>query len=80
MGAAARGEAVADRGVADGRGLKLSSRAGLGLCQGRMCSRTVAELLAGPDDVPRPSMKRPIAVPVRLRDLAEAPDMTQEEL
>jgi thioredoxin reductase len=69
-------EAVADRGVADGRGLKLTSRVGLGMCQGRVCSRTVAELVAGPDDVPRPSMKRPIAVPVRLRDLAEA----QEEL
>ncbi|MEU4292684.1 FAD-dependent oxidoreductase [Kribbella sp. NPDC026596] len=69
-------EAVADRGVGDGRGLRLSSRAGLGLCQGRVCSRTVAELVAGQNDVPRPSMKRPIAVPVRLRDLAEA----QEEL
>jgi hypothetical protein len=71
-----RGEiegAVAERGVGDGRGLKLSSRAGLGLCQGRVCSRTVAELVSGHgDDVPRPSMKRPIAVPVRLRDLAEA--------
>jgi thioredoxin reductase len=74
-----RGEiegAVAERGVGDGRGLKLSSRAGLGLCQGRVCSRTVAELVARPGDVPKPSMKRPIAVPVRLRDLAEA----QEEL
>ncbi|WP_328526915.1 NAD(P)/FAD-dependent oxidoreductase [Kribbella sp. NBC_00359] len=74
-----RGEieaAVSERGVGDGRGLKLSTRAGLGLCQGRVCSRTVAELVAGPGDVPKPSMKRPIAVPVRLRDLAEA----QEEL
>jgi thioredoxin reductase len=74
-----RGEieaAVTERGVGDGRGLKLSTRAGLGLCQGRVCSRTVAELVAGPGDVPKPSMKRPIAVPVRLRDLAEA----QEEL
>jgi NADPH-dependent 2,4-dienoyl-CoA reductase/sulfur reductase-like enzyme len=69
-------EAVAERGVQDGRALRLISRAGLGLCQGRMCSRTVAELTAGQDDLPGPSMKRPIAVPVRLRDLAEA----QEEL
>lgn len=68
-------EAVAARGVADGRGLKLTSRAGLGLCQGRVCARTMAEL-AGQNDVPEPSMKRPIAMPVRLRDLAEA----QEEL
>lgn len=72
--------AVAERGVADGRALKLTSRAGLGLCQGRVCSRTVAEL-AGPNDVPDPSMKRPIAVPVRLRDLAEAQvGPTEEEL
>jgi NADPH-dependent 2,4-dienoyl-CoA reductase/sulfur reductase-like enzyme len=70
-------EAVAERGVADGRGLKLTSRAGLGLCQGRVCSRTVAAISSTEqNDVPGPSMKRPIAVPVRLRDLAEA----QEEL
>ncbi|MFG1907674.1 FAD-dependent oxidoreductase [Kribbella sp. NPDC048928] len=70
-----RGElegAAEARGLADGRAMKLSSRAGLGMCQGRVCSRTVAALLAGPGDVPVPSMKRPIAVPVRLRDLAAA--------
>ncbi|MFG1816146.1 FAD-dependent oxidoreductase [Kribbella sp. NPDC049174] len=67
--------AVVERGVADGRALKLTSRAGLGLCQGRVCARTVADL-AEQNDVPEPSMKRPIAVPIRLRDLAEA----QEEL
>ncbi|MGZ0150427.1 2Fe-2S iron-sulfur cluster-binding protein [Kribbella sp. WER1] len=70
-----RGEleaAADDRGLPDGRAMKLSSRAGLGMCQGRVCSRTVAALLAVPGDVPDPSMKRPIAVPVRLRDLAAA--------
>ncbi|MGW7679227.1 FAD-dependent oxidoreductase [Kribbella sp. NPDC054772] len=67
--------AAADRGLDDGRAMKLSSRAGLGMCQGRVCSRTVAALLAEPGAVPKPSMKRPIAVPVRLRDLAN----TQEE-
>ncbi|MER7251852.1 2Fe-2S iron-sulfur cluster-binding protein [Kribbella sp. NPDC000426] len=65
-----------ERGLDDGRAMKLSSRAGLGMCQGRVCSRTVAALLAAPGDVPKPSMKRPIAVPVRLRDLAQA----EEEL
>jgi NADPH-dependent 2,4-dienoyl-CoA reductase/sulfur reductase-like enzyme len=66
-------EAVAgERGLDDGRAMRLSSRAGLGMCQGRVCSRTVAALLATPGDVPEPSMKRPIAVPVRLRDLARA--------
>ncbi|RZT12576.1 thioredoxin reductase [Kribbella sp. VKM Ac-2569] len=64
--------AAQERGLDDGRAMKLSSRAGLGMCQGRVCSRTVAELLAAPGDVPEPSMKRPIAVPVRLRDLADA--------
>ncbi|MFF1815751.1 FAD-dependent oxidoreductase [Kribbella sp. NPDC058245] len=59
-------EAAAGRGVA-GRALRLSSRVGLGLCQGRVCSRNVAELLGD-----KTSMKRPIAVPVRLGDLAEA--------
>ncbi|NIK56041.1 FAD-dependent oxidoreductase [Kribbella shirazensis] len=64
--------AADDRRLEDGRAMKLSSRAGLGMCQGRVCSRTVAAFLAAPGDVPEPSMKRPIAVPVRLRDLAEA--------
>ncbi|HEY3561267.1 MAG TPA: FAD-dependent oxidoreductase [Kribbella sp.] len=70
-----RGElesAAEQRGLGDGRAMKLSSRAGLGMCQGRVCSRTVAALLARPGDVPETSMKRPIAVPVRLRDLAAA--------
>ncbi|GAA1134542.1 hypothetical protein GCM10009630_36270 [Kribbella jejuensis] len=65
-------DAAADRGLDDGRAMKLSSRAGLGMCQGRVCSRNVAALLAEPGAVPKPSMKRPIAVPVRLRDLARA--------
>jgi thioredoxin reductase len=65
-----------ERGLDDGRAMKLSSRAGLGMCQGRVCSRNVAELLAAPGDVPKPSMKRPIAVPVRLRDLAQAEETT----
>ncbi|MFD3402583.1 FAD-dependent oxidoreductase [Kribbella sp. NPDC058693] len=70
-------EAVAgERGLDDGRAMRLSSRAGLGMCQGRVCSRTVAALLAAPGDVPKASMKRPIAVPVRLRDLAQAEETT----
>ncbi len=58
--------AVGGRGV-EGRAFRLSCRVGLGLCQGRVCSRNVAELVGS-----GPSMKRPIAVPVRLGDLAEA--------
>ncbi|GAA2840465.1 FAD/NAD(P)-binding oxidoreductase [Kribbella solani] len=72
-------DAAAARGLADGRALKLSSRAGLGMCQGRVCSRNVAALVARPGEVPNPSMKRPIAVPVRLRDLAAAETGSEPE-
>ncbi|WP_112248414.1 FAD-dependent oxidoreductase [Kribbella monticola] len=58
-------DAVADRDVTGRRSLKLTSRVGLGLCQGRVCSRTAAELTGIPAD-----HRRPIAVPVRLQDLA----------
>jgi NADPH-dependent 2,4-dienoyl-CoA reductase/sulfur reductase-like enzyme len=54
------------RGV---RSLKLVSRAGLGLCQGRVCGRNVAELTGIPDGVAAFS-RRPIAEPVRLGELA----------
>lgn len=78
-------EAVDARGVGGARGLKLTSRAGLGLCQGRVCSRTVAELAAAhqpaahqPGVRAEPTYNRPIAVPIRLRDLAATE--TQEDL
>jgi len=38
--------ACRDLGVDDVRGAKLMTRAGMGLCQGRMCGRAVAELVA----------------------------------
>ncbi|TCC42965.1 2Fe-2S iron-sulfur cluster-binding protein [Kribbella sindirgiensis] len=72
--------AAQERGLDDGRAMKLTSRAGLGMCQGRVCSRTVAALLAAPGEVPKPSMKRPIAVPVRLRDLANAEESPETVL
>lgn len=49
------------------------------MCQGRVCSRNVAALVARPGEVPNPSMKRPIAVPVRLRDLAAAETGSEPE-
>jgi hypothetical protein len=79
-------DAVVERDVLGARSLKLSSRAGLGLCQGRVCSRTVAELAAAYRPGVRAdlaaSARRPIAVPVRLRDLADTPEPndTQEDL
>ena len=60
--------ALAERDVTSERSLKLTSRAGLGFCQGRVCSRTVAEF--ADDSAVRAQHSRPIAVPVRLGDLA----------
>jgi NADPH-dependent 2,4-dienoyl-CoA reductase/sulfur reductase-like enzyme len=68
-------EAVSQR-EATGRSLKLTCRAGLGLCQGRVCARTVADLAAHDDAVPArqssSDFKRPVGQPVRLGDLAAA--------
>ncbi|SDE14197.1 NAD(P)/FAD-dependent oxidoreductase [Glycomyces harbinensis] len=61
--------AVDERDVGAAGPLKLVSGAGLGLCQGRICGRNAAEL-AGLDD-PAAFAKRPIAVPLRLSELAE---------
>ncbi|MFT2692107.1 FAD-dependent oxidoreductase [Clavibacter zhangzhiyongii] len=67
----------------DLRSMKLATRAGLGICQGRVCGRTVEELLAG-EATPAGSAaapagpgsdRRPIASPVRLGELAAAYDL-----
>ncbi|MFT2752281.1 NAD(P)/FAD-dependent oxidoreductase [Clavibacter sp. Sh2088] len=64
----------------DLRSMKLATRAGLGICQGRVCGRTVEELLAAEapacgSAAPGPgSDRRPIASPVRLGELAAAYD------
>ncbi|MFI6074120.1 NAD(P)/FAD-dependent oxidoreductase [Actinoplanes sp. NPDC051343] len=69
-----RGTAAAteSRGL---RSLKLSTRAGLGPCQGRVCGRTVEELLQGQGllDGGRTG-NRPIAALVRLGELADLED------
>jgi NADPH-dependent 2,4-dienoyl-CoA reductase/sulfur reductase-like enzyme len=61
------------------RSLKLTSRAALGICQGRVCGRSVEEILAGRvaggsllDEVV--ADQRPIAAPIRMGDLAARPD------
>jgi NADPH-dependent 2,4-dienoyl-CoA reductase/sulfur reductase-like enzyme len=68
--------ACRDLGVDDARGAKLMTRAGMGLCQGRMCSRTVRGLVAvatgrevGDDDVARAGERLPVQ-PVPLENLA----------
>ncbi|WP_433011348.1 FAD-dependent oxidoreductase [Kribbella sp. CA-294648] len=60
-------EAVGARDVGGSRSLKLSCRAGLGMCQGRVCGRTVAAISGV-----RSEYGRPVAQPVRLMDLAAA--------
>lgn len=61
------------------RSTKLSTRAGLGICQARICGRSVETLLAeptattAPQSTPPPgpgSDRRPIVTPVRLGELA----------
>jgi NADPH-dependent 2,4-dienoyl-CoA reductase/sulfur reductase-like enzyme len=57
------------------RALKLSTRAGLGICQGRICGRTVETLLGartGGLGDPVSTDRRPIAGPIRLGELAAA--------
>jgi NADPH-dependent 2,4-dienoyl-CoA reductase/sulfur reductase-like enzyme len=53
------------------RSLKLTTRAGLGLCQGRTCGRSVEEIFgpAGLVDAGR-TAHRPLAIPLRLGELA----------
>jgi len=65
---------LADTGTRGLRSLKLTSRAGLGACQGRMCGRSVEDLMrqavpGGPLD-PGRTEARPIAVPVRLGEIS----------
>ena len=69
-------------GSRETRSVKLTSRAGLGPCQARMCGRTLQELLAGPASLPgaAPTVdRRPLVVPVRLGDLAALPPSTRSE-
>jgi NADPH-dependent 2,4-dienoyl-CoA reductase/sulfur reductase-like enzyme len=78
-------DALAQRDINGMRSLKLTTRVGLGLCQGRVCSRAAADLAATRQaadlaatrqTVVRADYSRPVAQPVRLRDLAEI----QEEM
>lgn len=53
------------------RSVKLTTRAGLGICQARMCGRTVEELTgADTERAADTSDRRPLAAPIRLGDLA----------
>ncbi|WP_406231182.1 FAD-dependent oxidoreductase [Nocardia sp. NBC_01009] len=69
-----------DRAAGDGyRPAKLATRAGLGPCQGRICAANIEALRARecPDTVSAPGLAaatpawRPLAAPIRLRELAD---------
>jgi len=65
-------ESVTELGAEDSRTAKLFTRAGMGLCQGRICSRNVSEIVAGlthcavTDGERIASSNRPIANPISL--------------
>ncbi|MBT0771528.1 FAD-dependent oxidoreductase [Kineosporia sp. J2-2] len=65
------------------RSLKLTTRAGLGSCQGRTCGRNVEDLLAATMDGPLlqagRTAHRPIAIPVRLGELAATVSPDRED-
>ncbi|MEU5957197.1 FAD-dependent oxidoreductase [Streptomyces sp. NPDC047525] len=63
-------EAVAELGATDARSVKLLTRAGMGWCQGRMCSAAVAGLSGCQEG----SARRPFARPVPLGVLARTTD------
>jgi len=65
------------------RPAKLSTRAGLGPCQGRICGRTVEELMATRNSLPSTDQviidRRPIAMPVRFSELAAIPRISPND-
>jgi len=66
------------------RSLKLTTRAGLGLCQGRICGRSVEHILArgneGAGFVDGASTdRRPIAAPIRLGELSRPADFVDDD-
>lgn len=65
--------AVEELGARNSRDVKLFSRVGMGMCQGRVCGRNVADYLRT-DDVDRiRSTHRPIIAPITLGELAHDP-------
>ncbi len=70
-------ESVQDLGAEDARTSKLFTRAGMGLCQGRVCSRNVSDLVAGTTKcaVSRnerlTASNRPITAPISLGVLGD---------
>ena len=68
--------AITELGATDSRTAKLFTRCGMGLCQGRICGRSVVDLVAdnleiSPTDIDRiAAVNRPIITPIPLGVLA----------
>ncbi len=68
---------IKELGVTDARSAKLLTRVGMGACQGRICSRTVVEVIAGEQNIEVEVQdfistgNRPIFTPITLGILAE---------
>ncbi len=70
-------QSVTELSAQDSRTSKLFTRAGMGLCQGRICSRNVSEIIAGRNGCQVTNQERisysnrPIAAPISLGVLAD---------
>ena len=58
-------------GASDARTMKLMTRCGMGMCQGRICSRNIFDLLGSSDDDRIRGGQRPIITPITLGELAQ---------
>ena len=69
-------DAIAHRGARDVRSVKLTTRCGMGRCQGRMCGANVAGVVAARTGAPAPDAaaleRRPVLAPVPLGRLGGA--------
>jgi NADPH-dependent 2,4-dienoyl-CoA reductase/sulfur reductase-like enzyme len=64
-------EAVRELNATDSRSIKLMTRCGMGMCQGRMCARNISDLLGSNDEDRINGTKRPIITPITLGELAQ---------
>ena len=71
-------QAAIQKGAASLEELKRRTRCGMGLCQGKTCSRLAARMLAeaqnlSPADIPAPRKRPPVGA-IRLDELATGED------
>jgi len=64
-------EAREEFDASDARTLKLLTRCGMGLCQGRICGRTIADLMNSTPQERINSASRPILSPITLGEVAQ---------